>query len=383
MVENTLGSRNRTSGSRSLEVRATGGTNVRVVSPPSPEEQCLRTRNPTRLVDVAREAGVHVSTVSRVLNDRDEAAVRPETRERILAAADRLRYRPNALARGLKTATTTTFGMLVPSFRTPVYATIVRGAVAEAWRRGYVVLVAEDDGTVTEEAWEHLVEGGRIDGILVASAEPGGPILQLVEESSVPYVFVNRRKPGSGRNVFMREEDAGRLAAEHLLGLGHVRLCHIAGPLALDTARRRADGFVNAVLAAGVEQPIVVESPFDEAGAHAAMQQLMVLTPRPTGVYSSNLNQAIGALAGARRMGLRVPSDVSLVSYDDDPLADYLEVPLTTIRMPLLELGVAAVGALVDQVEGGAPADLEVGTAPELVVRESTDSPTVTSTLQR
>jgi Bacterial regulatory proteins, lacI family len=125
VVENTLGSRNRTSGSPSLEVRATGGTNVRVVSPPSPEEQCLRTRNPTRLVDVAREAGVHVSTVSRVLNDRDEAAVRPETRERILAAADRLRYRPNALARSLKTATTT-FGMLVPSFRTPVYATIVR-----------------------------------------------------------------------------------------------------------------------------------------------------------------------------------------------------------------------------------------------------------------
>jgi DNA-binding LacI/PurR family transcriptional regulator len=231
---------------------------------------------------------------------------------------------------------------------------------------------------VTEGAWEHLVDGGRIDGILVASAVPGGPILQLVEESSVPYVFVNRRKPGSGRNVFMREEDAGRLAAEHLLGLGHVRLSHIAGPLALDTARRRADGFVEAVVAAGLEQPIVIESAFDEAGAHDAMQRLMGLTPPPTGVFSSNLNQAIGALAGARRMGLRVPSDVSLVSYDDDPLADFLEVPLTTIRMPLVELGGAAVGALVEQVEGGAPTDLEVDTAPALVVRASTDAPATT-----
>ncbi len=339
----------------------------------------MRTRNPTRLVDVAREAGVHVSTVSRVLNDRDEAAVRPETRERILAAADRLRYRPNALARGLKTATTTTFGMLVPSLSTPVYATIVRGAVAEAWRRGYVVLVAEDDGTVTEQAWERLVDerpDRRHPGRERRAGRPDPRSSSRRARS--PYVFVNRRKPGSGRNVFMREEHAGRLAAEHLLGLGHVRLGHVAGPLALDTARRRADGFAAAVVAAGLEAPIVIESPFDEAGAHDAMQQLMALTPRPTGVFISNLNQAIGALAGARRMGLRVPYDVSLVSYDDDPLADFLEVPLTTIRMPLVELGAAAVGALVEQIEGAAPADLEVDTAPELVVRASTDAPAAT-----
>ena len=230
-------------------------------------------RTPTRLVDVAREAGVHVSTVSRVLNDRDEAAVRPETRERILATAHRLRYRPNALARGLKTATTTTFGLLVPTLRNPVYASIVRGAVTEAWRLGYVVLVAEDDGTVTEQAWERLVEEGRIDGILVASVAPGRPVLQLLADSHVPYVFVNRRQPGSGRNVFMREEDAGRIAASHLLDLGHTRLAHIAGPLALDTAQRRAAGFSEVVVAAGLEPPTVVEAEFDEASAFAAMEQ--------------------------------------------------------------------------------------------------------------
>ena len=149
------------------------------------------------------------------------------------------------------------------------------------------------------------------------SVAPDGPILQLVEESSVPYVFVNRRKPGSGRNVFMREEDAGRLAAEHLLGLGHVRLCHIAGPLALDTARR-ADGFAEAVLAAGLAAR-------DRRGGvrrgvpYAAIGELLDASRRPTGVFISNLNQAIGALAGVRRRGLRVPEDVSLVSYDDDP----------------------------------------------------------------
>jgi DNA-binding LacI/PurR family transcriptional regulator len=332
-------------------------------------------RTPTRLVDVAREAGVHVSTVSRVLNDRDEAAVRPETRERILAAAHRLRYRPNALARGLKTATTTTFGLLVPSLRNPVYASIVRGAVTEAWRLGYVVLVAEDDGTVTEQAWERLVEEGRIDGILVASVAPGRPVLQLLADSHVPYVFVNRRQPGSGRNVFMREEDAGRIAASHLLDLGHTRLAHIAGPLALDTAQRRAAGFNEIVVAAGLEPPTVVEAEFDEASAFAAMGQLMELGSPPTGVFISNLNQAIGALCGARRRGIRVPDDVSLVSYDDDPLAEFLEVALTAIRMPLVELGVAAIGALADQIGGSGPFDLEIATIPELVVRASTAPP--------
>jgi DNA-binding LacI/PurR family transcriptional regulator len=332
-------------------------------------------RNSIRLVDVARAAGVHPSTVSRVLNDSDRAAVRPETRERIQAAARQLRYRPNVLARGLKTAATATFGMLVPSLRNPVYSEIVRGAVAEAAARGYVMLLAEDDSTVTEQAWDRLVEEGRIDGILVASAAPGNPILELVSGSRVPYVFVNRRVPGSGRNVFMREADASRLAAEHLIALGHTALAQIAGPLGLDTAGRRAAGFSDAVVSAGLGLPVLVEAPFDERGAFAAMGRLLAARTPPTGVWVSNLNQAIGALACLRRGGVRVPGDVSLITYGDDPLAEFLEVPLTAIRMPLGELGRTAIAELAAQIEGRAPRDLEVMTAPELIERSSTAAP--------
>lgn len=335
----------------------------------------MTARNSIRLVDVARAAGVHPSTVSRVLHDSDRAAVRPETRERILAVARDLRYRPNVLARGLKTAATATFGMLVPSLRNPVYAEIVRGAVNEAARRGYVMVLAEDDSAVTEQAWDRLVEEGRIDGIIVASAAPGNPILQLVSGSRVPYVFVNRRVPGSGRNVYMREGDAGRLAAEHLIGLGHIALAQVAGPLGLDTASRRAAGFADAVVSAGLQLPALVEAPFEERGAFEAMGRLVQSRARPTGVYVSNLNQAIGALACVRRSGLRVPGDLSLITYDDDPLAEFLEVPLTAIRMPLGELGAASISALADQIDGQPARDVEVTTAPELVLRSSTSPP--------
>ena len=215
-----------------------------------------------------------------------------------MAAARELRYRPNALARGLKTAATATFGMLVPSLRNPVYSDIVRGAVAEATRRGYVIVLAEDDSTVTEQAWDRLVEEGRIDGIMVASAAPGNPILQLVAGSRVPYVFVNRRVPGSGRNVYMRE-DRRRPARRRAPDRARARRARpdrrTARARHRQPARRRLRR--RGGRRPDLPLPALVEAPFDERGAYEAMSRLLQSRARPTGVYVSNLNQAIGALA--------------------------------------------------------------------------------------
>jgi LacI family transcriptional regulator len=329
-------------------------------------------QRPARLEDVAREAGVHVSTVSRVLNGSQTITVRPETRQRIIDTARRLRYRPNAIARGLKTASAGALGLLVPSLRNPVYSSIIRGAFDRAWAGGMVVLLAEDTGgTSAQQAYESLVGEGRIDGLLIASARPGNPILKRFAEDLVPCVFVNRRHRGSGCNVSMREEDAGRIAAEHLLELGHHRLGHLSGPQRLDTARRRMQGFVDVAKAAGAEVQIE-EAAFDERGGAQAMATLLTGRRPPTGVFVSNINQSVGALAAARLHGVSVPADVSVVGYDDDPLAEYLQVPLTAIRMPLWELGATAVDVLVEQLHGGAPRDLELETPPQLIVREST-----------
>lgn len=333
-------------------------------------------RRPARLGDVARAAGVHVSTASRVLNGAAGISIRPETRERILDVARELAYRPNAIGRSLKTSTTGALGLLVPSLRNPVLSAIVRGAFERAWERGFVLTVAEDTSeSAAQGAYERLVAEGRIDGLLVTSARPGSPALDRLAGSTVPTVFLNRRHATSSSNVVMRDEDAGAMAAGHLLGFGHARLAHLAGPHELDTAQRRLEGFLAAARDAGVAEPAVAHAEFDERAGFAAMQELLAREPRPTAVFVSNINQLVGALAGARALGLRVPADVSVVAYDDDPVAEFLDPPVTTIRMPLFELGVSGVDALVDRFEGGAPRDIVLQTPPELVARSSVAAP--------
>jgi DNA-binding LacI/PurR family transcriptional regulator len=237
-----------------------------------------------------------------------------------------------------------------------------------------VVLLAEDTGEESSQrAYTRLVEEGRIDGLLVASARIGQTVLGR-EGDDVPCVFVNRRRARSGRNVVMREEDAGRIAARHLLDLGHTRLGVLAGPTDLDTARRRMRGFMSEVKAAGA-QARVVHAAYEESAARAAMGRLLGMRPRPTAIFISNLNQAIGAVAAVREQEIAVPRELSLIACDEDPIVEFLGVPLTTIKMPLTQLGVAAVDALLEQIAGAPPRNMTVPDRPALVERASTAAP--------
>ncbi len=332
-----------------------------------------RRSRPARLDDVARIAGVHLSTVSRVINGSGDVAVRPETRQRILDAARELQYRPNAMARGLKLATTGTLGLLVPSLRNPVNSPIVRGAFDRAWARDFVLVLAEDTGEGAADAYARLVEERRIDGVLIQSARLGSAHLEAFASGLVPCVFMDRRDPESGRNVFMRDDEAGRMVAAHFLELGHRSLAHLGGPVDLDTVLRRCDGFVERAREAGVD-PLVLPAGLSEEEGHRAMLALLAHEPAPTAVYIANINQALGAVAAVRTSGLGVPAQLSLVCHDDDPVCDFLDAPLSAVRMPLQELGSSAVDALIDQIGGAPGRDIVVETPPELVLRLSTGS---------
>lgn len=321
-----------------------------------------------RLRDVAAAAGVDTSVVSRVLSGDRRLSIRPETRQRVLEAAARLQYRPNTAARALRTARTMAIGMVVPDLANVNYATIAQGAEERASTAGYALLVASGSAT------ERLADlHGRIDGLLVGVATSETPRLGDFG-GRLPALLVNRREPCGIPSVIVDDQAGAAIATEHLLTLGHRRLGHIAGPQNADTARRRLAGFRAALEAAGIELDprAIAETSFDEAGGHVAAARLLRLDPRPTALFVANVRAAIGAMAAATRLGLRIPADISLVAFHDVPFASYLSPPLTTVRMPLQEMGRQAVDNLLALVGGGTVDDVMVGTPPELVVRSST-----------
>jgi LacI family transcriptional regulator len=326
-----------------------------------------------RLVDVASHCGVTKSVVSRVLNDDPSLNVRPQTRQRIRAAALELGYRAHAGARALAGAETRALALLIPDLANPVYSRITRGAYRRAREHGYVVLLAEDtadDGA--DEEFADLVEAGRVDGLLIASARPDHRLLSSARLARIPHVFVNREVPGSGRNVAMEHAAASATAVEYLHGMGHRRIAMVSGPPDLRPAVVRERGFVDAARALGLPSDLVARGGFSEEGGAAAAGLLLDRDPLPTAVYCSTLGQAVGALHAIRTRGLRVPADVSVVTYDDLPLADYLDPPLTSVAMPLLELGAAAVDAVLRQLGGAPAADVAIRVPPAIVERAST-----------
>lgn len=321
-----------------------------------------------RLIDVALEANVTKGTASRVLNDDPSLVVQPETRERILAAAARLGYRPHPGARALATSRTMTLAFIAPALDNPPYVTISRGAYLRAEQLGYLSLLAED--LEERPVGPAVIDGARVDGVLLGSAAPGHPLIAHLAESGLPHVFLNRSIAGSGRNVTMEVEAASRLAVEYLGALGHRRIAHLAGPPVIEPSTARADAFRGAIAAAGLAELPVVHSDFSEASAYAAARA--ILDVRPTAVYTSSIGQAIGLLRALADEGVRVPDDVSVLAFDDFPVAAFTTPSLTAIAMPLLELGAAGVDALVAQLDGAAPHDVTIPTIPRLVERGST-----------
>lgn len=343
-----------------------------------PSTNSSERRRGARLEDVAREAGVHRSTASRVLSEKPGVAIRPDTRERIFAAASRLQYHPNAMARGLKRAQTGAIGFIVATLGNPVYADLIRGAFERAWERDFVLLLIEDDGDGRAVvAYDRLANEGRIDGLLIATGAVNQELLAQFQDHDFPYVFVNRGVTGSGRSVVMREQRAGQLAAEHLLELGHERIAHLSGPRSLQTAHWRTSGLVQTLARAGIK-PKIVHSAYEERAGYLGTHKLLSKNPiQPTALVLSNLNQTVGAMASVRELGLRIPDDLSIVACDDHPILEFLEVPVTTIRMPLRELGAAGVDALFEQFAGTPAHDVLVREEPTLIVRQSSAAPSL------
>ncbi|HZZ49451.1 MAG TPA: LacI family DNA-binding transcriptional regulator [Pseudonocardia sp.] len=332
--------------------------------------------NRSTLNDVALLASVDRSVVSRVVNDDPKLNVRPETRQRVRDAIDELGYRPNAAARSLRTSRTYMYGLLIPDFANPVYAEIIKGAENAARGLGYGLMTTTAcDVRRGPDNYLDLFGQGRVDGLLLAGEDADGAHDHL-NPAPVPWLLVNRAVPNSRRYVVLDDERGGRLAVEHLLELGHRRIAHIAGPEITDTGQRRYAGYLGALRDAGLsaDPGLMVRADYTPAGGASALRGLLTAPDPPTAVFVANVASAVGALHTARTMGVSVPRELSVITVHDMPLAAYLAPALTTVRMPLEELGRRAVQRL-SSAAGDDPIT-EIVTGPiDLVRRESTAAP--------
>ena len=353
---------------------------------PGHEEKPAVRRKVARLVDIAGAVGVHPSTVSRVLNGGVGHSVRPETVERILAEARSRGYRPNALARALRQHRTGALTFVVPMVRNPIWIRLQRGALLRAAERGYVVMIMEEP---TEDpkppgAYSYLVAESRTDGLLLATAlrnddrgnddrgADGAPPDDAL--SAVPHVYVNRRGPDRGNDVVMDEAAAVRLFLGHVSRLGHRSVLLIDGPRDVDTVHRRAVATRRQGAALGLAAT-VTHAPATEEGGFTAIRQLLAAGPLPTAIGVGSVEQVFGVLAALRAARVAVPGAVSLVSFDEDESLGYLDVPVTSVCMPLAELGAAAVDALIARIDGTGGSDVLIRAPMSLVDRGSVGPP--------
>jgi LacI family transcriptional regulator len=325
--------------------------------------------------DVAAHAGVGSGTVSRVLNDSPQVSA--ATRARVLAAIEVLDYRPNPMARGLSRGRCQTIGAVVPFFTHSSAIERLRGVVASLNGSKYdLVLFNVQSPLHRDEHFEALRRRDRADGLLVISLPPPAPELARLREANVPVVLVDAR--GAGVPMVLTDDIAGgRMAAEHLLELGHERIAFIGddpdNAFGFTSSAARESGYRAALAAAGVDvdAAYVRYGPHDRAVAESLAMDLFALPERPTAVFASSDVQATGVIAAARAARLDVPGDVSVIGFDDIEVAKY--AGLTTIHQPLFDSGLMGAQLLLDAVASNEPAaeavyELDV----ELAVRSTT-----------
>jgi LacI family transcriptional regulator len=332
-----------------------------------------------KLSDVAARAGVSVSAVSRVLSGDPSARLSAATRERVRQAAAEVGYHPNFAGRALKLARTDVIALIVPDVTNSLFAELTRGVEDEAVAQGCVMLLARtEDMHPGGRMFDRLVGEGRVDGIVLQPRDGADPeeLAQSVGERA-PLVTIHQKIPGAS-SVVVPDALAARRATEHLLALGHRRIGFAGGLAASPTAQRRADGFLKALLEAGLpgEPGLVTWRGYREADGRASAAELLALPEPPTAIVAANVNAAVGVLAQARAQGVAVPGELSVVAIHDAWTAEHTWPPLTCVRMPLYELGRTAAAALAEVIAGGPVTHRSVEEpGPVLVPRASTAPP--------
>jgi DNA-binding LacI/PurR family transcriptional regulator len=311
--------------------------------------------------DVAASAGVSHQTVSRVLNASPSVA--EPTRARVLAAIQELGYVPSPMARGLTSNRTHSLGVVTDDISDFFFGHMVAGAEAEARRRGYYLMIGSAERDDDERGYLRLMLERRVEGLILARTRVPlrGEHLLAARCAAVPLVLVGSSRVPGVVVVDVDNRQGGYDATRHLLEQGHRRIATIIGPEELPSSIARLEGYRQALQEAGVREDTALEERAGDWGVEsgeAAAARLLERGQTFTALFAHNDLIALGAIARLRHADLRVPGDVSVVGYDNLPVAAVVEPPLTTVHQPMHELGALATALLLDQLGGDSgPAD--------------------------
>jgi LacI family transcriptional regulator len=324
------------------------------------------------LSDVAEQAGVSPTLVSRYLNNRIELPA--ATRERIDAAIAGLGYRPNLLAKRLSTGRAEAISLVTPDISNPFFAELAAAIEAEAEQHGYAVYVSSTRGDPVRAADAvRRLQDQHVDGLIMMNNHPDDGTLAALLGGGKNVVLVDEDIPGVDvPRIFVENERGAWLATCHLIEAGHRDIALIGGPQGLLSVRERLAGFRRAMQEHGLSvlPEWVLLGNYSREFGHSAVQQLLDAPRRPSAILACSDYIAIGVVRSARQRGLTLPEDLSLVGFDDMPFAELIDPPLTTVRQPVAEMGRVAcerLFALLNETEALPLTRLPV----ELVVRQS------------
>ena len=333
---------------------------------------------PATMKSIARDLGVSVVTVSKVLHHHTDISAK--TRKRVLRRMKEVNYQPNLSARALSTGRTGLVGLVVPDLVHPFFAQVAKGISAQLSEHGFSLIIASSEENPKFERREiDQMIARRVDAVILASTESELHSLQKLREREVPFVLLDRKFPGFPANfVGIHDVMAGKLATEHLISVGCKTIAHIGGS-DVSTAQERREGYLATLAEHGLSQArsyAVSRGRGDDGGAaagYAGMQELLKLNPKPDGVFCCNDPIAMGAMRAILENGLRIPADIAIIGCGNVHYGDLLRVPLSSVDQDAAGLGESAAKLALAVLRRTPGAPLHSVLLPaKLVIRSST-----------
>jgi LacI family transcriptional regulator len=327
---------------------------------------------PTTLKDVARVAKVSTATVSRVINGHGN--VTSATRERIMHVIESMHYVPDSAARSLSTGQTNTIGVLLPDLHGEFFSELIRGIDQAARTRGLHLLLSGVHGSAAETKTAVSNLRGRVDGLLIMSPYADSTFLESPLVADVPAVVLNSPTRGNSfSSLRVNNRGGARAMVRHLVSLGHRRIVFVAGPIDNYDANERLAGYCDALEAeaAGLIEWIIPGDFTEESGVRA-VKKILTMDDKPDAIFAANDAMALGCLHALNQADIKVPEQIALAGFDDIPMARFVSPALTTVRVPMAELGSKALDALATVIDDRSAAPMltqQIETS--LVLRQS------------